>query len=531
MIYTHLVMNDSLLRIRLFRKVAAFICGLSIMAFELSGIRILTPYYGSSIAVTTAIITVVLGGLATGGLLGGYLADKAPNDLLLGRIFIYASISVLFAVLGQVYLPLFISLHIQSVSLSALVSSVILFGPATIFFGAVLPLLIRLEAYELTSLGFLAGRVSAFSTIGSLLGTVFTGYFLFGLLGTFNIMISLSALTGILGIIILFSDNIRKFAIYSLIFSIILIFTSLYLQKKVIFKNSKEIETAYGRYWVVEGTEPLNGRKIRYLTTSVNIKQSSVYLDEPKDSFDPFSKLHDKFYGHQRSTLQYVNFFDMAHTLLPEVNRAMLIGGAGLVYPVAYISQSPGSTLDVVEIDPEMFKLARDYFNYTDNKNISLIVADGRQFANQTTDNFYDVIFIDAFNSGPQVPWQLITAEAMLQYSRILKDQGLLVINFIASLKGSSAALIKGLVSTARLVFKDVDVYAVYSAQDKYKVQNIVLFAHKNYSELSANVKEKYIRQFSNHRVDLSGYQGNEYFSDQTSVIDLISPVSFSRGE
>src|SRR5581483_10505003 len=56
----------------------------------------------------------------------------------------------------------------------------------------------------------------------------------------------------------------------------------------------------------------------------------------------------------------------------------------------------PDMEIDAVEIDPEVIKVARDYFQVKESKNLRLHTMDGRLFLNRTQ-NQYDIILLDAY--------------------------------------------------------------------------------------------------------------------------------------
>ena len=66
----------------------AFLMGFSLMSYEILGVRVLSPYYGSSIYVWGAIISIFLAGLAVGYEYGGKIADKTADLNILRRIII-----------------------------------------------------------------------------------------------------------------------------------------------------------------------------------------------------------------------------------------------------------------------------------------------------------------------------------------------------------------------------------------------------------------------------------------------------------
>lgn len=78
--------------------------------------------------------------------------------------------------------------------------------------------------------------------------------------------------------------------------------------------------------------------------------------------------------------------------------------------------------IDVVEIDPDMTRLAKQYFNLGEYDNLSSIHSDGRVYLN-TTEKKYDAILGDAFGSYYSIPYQLTTLETVQKkYDILTKD-------------------------------------------------------------------------------------------------------------
>ena len=62
--------------------------------------------------------------------------------------------------------------------------------------------------------------------------------------------------------------------------------------------------------------------------------------------------------------------------------------------------------IDGVEIDPEIIRVGREYFDMTE-PNLNAVIADGRAFLAHI-DRRYDVIGVDAYRL-PYIPWHLST--------------------------------------------------------------------------------------------------------------------------
>ena len=159
----------------------AFLTGFAVMAYEILGVRVLSPYYGSSVHVWGAIISVFLAGLSIGYAAGGKYADENGGIRNLSKIILVPSaLIVLFPFYGYFLCNLFYN-HVAHSKSGALLLSITLFMLPCIFMGAVLPVLVKMLATDSGRVGSAAGNVYSVSTAGSIAGTLFTSFFLISL--------------------------------------------------------------------------------------------------------------------------------------------------------------------------------------------------------------------------------------------------------------------------------------------------------------------------------------------------------------
>jgi len=190
-----------------------FLAGASLMSLEMAGFRLITPDFGSTIAIWGAIITVFLMGLAVGAFAGGRLADRHPSLWKLGAV-------VAIAGLGALTLPLYAGPVLDALSgkgaplpaewydakppagdptklmvfeepdlkWAALGAGIVLFAIPSVLLGMVSPYAARLLIRSMPKLGSGVGLVSALSTVGSILGTLGTAFTLIERLGTRGIL-------------------------------------------------------------------------------------------------------------------------------------------------------------------------------------------------------------------------------------------------------------------------------------------------------------------------------------------------------
>jgi predicted membrane-bound spermidine synthase len=175
----------------------AFISGFVMMAFEILGVRALAPFFGSSVYVWGATISVFMAGLSIGYGLGGRIAEREPNGKKLAILLLPSTILILlFPVYGYGLSNFIYSFELDS-RFGALLLSALLFFIPTIFIGSILPVIIELRAQNRMKAGTAAGKVYAVSTAGSIAGTLFTSFWLISWIGvSFSIMLT-GALLGI----------------------------------------------------------------------------------------------------------------------------------------------------------------------------------------------------------------------------------------------------------------------------------------------------------------------------------------------
>ncbi len=157
---------------------AIFLLSASVLAVEIVAGRLVAPFVGQSLYSWTSILGVLLGGMAVGHLLGGWLAERYPSPVLIGSLlasvgmlcaslpFVNASIGR-FPPLAALPWPLRTAGH---------VSCVLLF-PA-VAFGMLSPPLTRMAILAAAHAGYGFGLAYAAGGLGSVCGAWLTGFVL-----------------------------------------------------------------------------------------------------------------------------------------------------------------------------------------------------------------------------------------------------------------------------------------------------------------------------------------------------------------
>ncbi len=177
--------------------------GFSVMAVELLSGKVLAPYFGSSIYVWGAIITVFMLALSVGYLLGGRLSLSNPRLQTLAAILLFASLTTLPIVLiGEATMDWFFE-RVQDPRYGSLLASVLLFFVPTTIFGMISPYAVRLLNHNHQESGRNAGTLYFASTLGSATGTILTSFYLVLWFELNHILLGLIAITLLIGLPIL----------------------------------------------------------------------------------------------------------------------------------------------------------------------------------------------------------------------------------------------------------------------------------------------------------------------------------------
>jgi len=477
-------------------ETVVFIGGAVIMILELVGSRILAPYIGTSIYVWTSLIGVVLGSLSIGYWWGGRLADKKQSYVTLAAILFIAAIFIGVVAFFNSFLLSYLlptSLDIRS---KALIATLILFGPPSVFLGAILPYAVRLKMKSVATSGRTVGKLYAFSTIGSILGTFIAGFFLIAYIGTTNSLLLLAASMVVISLLV----TLQRF-IFSRLLVLMLLLASI-IGFQYFYNHQKEegfvdVDTPYSRVWVFDATDGDTKRPVRNMFVDGEI-DSAMFLDG------------------EDLAIEYTKFYDLARHFKPDVNYSLMIGGGGYSYPKYFLKFYPEAKIDVVEIDPELTELSYKYFNLPQSNRLIIYHEDGRTFLNKNGKT-YDALFLDAFNSY-SVPYQLTTREAVNRIYESLEKDGVVIVNIISSIGGKKGKFLRAEYLTFKEQFPQVYLFPVQKRSDTTE-QNIMLVALKSGEKPRFSSSDPAINEMLSHL-----WRG-EIIYDAPILIDDYAPV------
>jgi len=399
-------------------NIVVFIASFCTLVIELVAGRIMAPYVGVSLYTWTSIIGVVLAGISIGAYLGGVLADRFPRPSTLGWLLFLSglgafSISPLINILGAAHFQTTLMMRIL------LLTTYIFFIPSCIL-GMISPVVVKLTLHNLAKTGNVVGKIYAFSTLGSIIGTFGTGFFLISWMGTRNILLTV-------GFILIFCALIfggafvrkKSFAVF-----IVILVSLVWTFYGYAFKMPLDDKTYFFKesdYYTIQVK--------KFLTKDKKLWADALVLDHLIHSIND---LENPFYLDYEYIRIYEEFMRWRMNRTGSL-KTLFIGGGGYTLPRCLVTMYPTAEVDVVEIDPEITQVVHEYLGVPENTKIRSFNEDGRWFVmNCKEKEKYDFIVGDAFNDL-SIPYHLTTKEFARQMAELLKPDGILMANVIDS--------------------------------------------------------------------------------------------------
>jgi spermidine synthase/MFS family permease len=434
------------------------LAGMAVLIIEITAIRMLAPFFGNSIFTISSVIGIILAALGLGYYLGGSLADRRPSAVWFFSLIVIAGFSVLLLQFFNAVLLPGIAYKLSLINGPLIVSFLMFFLPA-MFLAMLSPFAITLlHAREAgRGVGNASGLVFFWSTLGSIAGSLATGFLLIPHWGIGNIIAGTgSGLVLLGGAGLLVTRRLPKILPVGL--ALLGLISGIALRHAGMADGPSVVFAADGLYEkIVIRDVPLRDRTARILLQDRNIS-GGLYLDDGGMAFD------------------YTQYFDLYRLFTPELKTALAIGGGAYNVPRSILRDSPRAIVDVAEIDPSLHALALRYFALPDDARLRNHAIDGRRFLHDTAER-YDLIFSDAYRSFISAPPQFATLEFFRLARSKLKEDGVLIANFYGSLAPDTRAAIYSVFRTMRAAFPQVYVIATVSPASE-ELQNFIFVGH-----------------------------------------------------
>ncbi|ROO89715.1 spermidine synthase [Actinocorallia herbida] len=154
---------------------------------------------------------------------------------------------------------------------------------------------------------------------------------------------------------------------------------------------------------------------------------------------------------------------------------AVHIGGAGCTLARYVAATRPGSRQVVFELDGALVQLVRDNFPVKQIRGLKIKVGDGRAGLAALPDASDDLVVLDAF-SGAEMPLALATAEFTRDVARVLRDDGVYLVNVA---DGGRLPFARRLAATLQSVFPHTLLMAEPGTLRGRRYGNLVLGASR----------------------------------------------------
>lgn len=490
------------------------------MIMELAGVRIISPFFGSSHIVYTSIIGIIMAALSIGYWFGGKLSAKNPSNKKLSLIIFSAGLYILFLGLFQFNFLVYLNNFNLSLIINSILSSLIMFAIPSILLGIVSPYTIQLAINEQKikeNTGSLVGRFYAFSTIGSILGTFLCGFYLIIKFGINHIFIFLSLIIFLCSFLYLLIDlkNKKKTKnIKSIVIQLLAIFTTFSLL--FYFSNNPIAVKVYEKAKIIHSSTStynfINIIEIKFDNNDFLLLENGYSMMElnknPNEVAYDYTKLfHNIFINKEKR------------------NNILILGNAvgtfvsGALYHIEQ-KNLQNINFDIVEIDPALTDVGEKYFGFPkNNKLLTYFYEDARTFLNRETNKKYDLIYYDIYNNSLIFPFHLITKETFEKINNLLENDGIFIMNIVGDTEKESKkyAYLRQIYTQVKKMFPQVSVYKMKNEEYNQDLpKNYLICGYK--SNKDNNIKS--IKEMLSNLELKDIEESNEIFTDEFSPVE-----------
>ena len=307
--------------------------------------------------------------------------------------------------------------------------------PAATVLSAVTPVVVKLELGDLAASGTVVGRLSGWATAGALAGTFATGFVLVPLLPVRATVIGVGALLVLAGL------------------AVGLLFRAL--------PGGTALAVA-GRRGAARRGRRRVGLALRRPRASTSARTSS-----PTRTGRRAARSCSTTCATRTSTSDDPRHLEFAYTrwmgdaidaLRPPGDPldAVFVGGGGFTLPRYLAATRPGSRSRVLEVDRQLVDLARAELGLRTGPDLRVEVGDARVTLRGEPGASADLVVGDAFG-GRSVPWHLATREFAADVRRVLRPDGIYLLNVIDF---GDLDLVRAEAATLLDVFADVRLVA-----------------------------------------------------------------------
>jgi spermidine synthase len=481
-----------------------FLASGAVLVLEIVALRLVGPYVGVTLQVSSSVIGISLGAIAYGTWLGGRLADRFDPRSLLAPALILAAIGT------AVTLPLVRwggeVLRGGAAPAVLLLAAMAVFPPAFLLSG-ITPLVVKLQLGDLRRTGQVVGRLSSIGTLGAITATLGTGFVLVAAMPSSWIVLSLAVLLAAVGAGLAWwlRRQVRmpgRPRTRAVLAAVGLVGAGL----GAVTPTPCDIETAY-HCARVDDDPHVRGGRVLILNSA---RHSYVDLNDAR---------HLEF--------AYVQWLGAVADVLRPAGApidALHLGGGGFTVPGYVRATRPGSDQLVLELDGDLVALDRAKLGLVTGPDLRVRVGDARVGLAAQPNGGYDFVIGDAFGYLV-VPWHLATREMAADIARVLRPDGVYAQNVIDY---PPNRFIRAETATVTAAFRYVALIAPQDALDGKVGSNFVIVASQRPLPLAAlgarlsRIKEP-VTLLS--RTELAAFdRGARVLTDDYAPVDQLLP-------
>lgn len=512
-------------------RLLVFISGMSVMAVELTGLRLLAPFFGTSMIVTTILIGSLMAFLSLGYWLGGRHGDRRPDLHSLCRVTSAAAVLVLLLpFMGQPILrgaamairPALNTGHLSepriaiAMVIGSLVGILLLFaGPVTLM-GMVSPWAVRLAVSDVKDSGTAAGRLYALSTFGSIIGSFLPALLLVPLLGVRNTFVCVGVT--LLAVSAPGALGRPRGGAATLVAALLFLIPQGWVMP--VDGLVYEDESLYHHIQVVDG-EYGNCPHANLLLLNEGVGIHSASCRDPEIAI--------------RGAWAYTSAASLFRDDPMTTKEVCVIGLAGGTNARKMLDVHPQAHIDGIEIDGRIVEVGREYFDNEDPR-VTPYVLDGRIFL-QATDRKYDVLLMDAYRP-PYIPFHLTTVEWWRVVRDHMTEDAVACIN-VAGAPSDDQTLLRRIYRTMREVFPSVHYLKATRSNDILYAttrEKPIGIAQENLQGIPTGTELDAIRKVWKRKVkgEVKGWQDALVLTDDQAPVEMLWDVAafgYARGD
>ncbi len=379
--------------------------GFCALAYEVLWTRILAFFLGNSTHAFAVMLTTYLLGLGLGSLIFARVLDKVKHPLiLLAFVEVFIGLFALFSLwefskLGNILESLFVVLggNWGALIVSRYVGAFLIMSVPTLLMGIAFPLVNKIYSRSFRGLSHGVGNVYAVNALGSILGSVMTGFLLIPAIGITKSVMLIAMINVLLGTIAASSTILTAFkakwalAVTAAAGAVVLVI--------LIAAPSIRFHTM------------LQGQKLIYYEEGAS-STVSVVENEKGYKFLVVNGVYEVSTDY--NSLRTFHMLGHLPLLLHENPEKALVISFGAGVTSGAVAAHDLKQIDAVEISPEVIEA--DGFFVKENQavlsdpRVNLIIDDGRNYLLRTQAR-YDVITADATHPTGSDSWVLYTRE------------------------------------------------------------------------------------------------------------------------